>query len=327
MTNPMMIRLASKMLRRLKTERGTALILTLLIIATLAGLTIGFSGESGVELTLAGYTRDGYKAYLVARSGIEEAMGLLANDEELEMDSLNEDWHQLETLSVLQGLGDQGITLSGGVVDESGKINVNLLRNEDGEIDERREEQIRRLFRVLGLKEEMVNPLLDWLDEDDVERQDGAEAYWYQSLDEPYPCANGPFLTPGQVFLVKGMRQLEQFEGKRLLDYLTIYSGGKVNINTAPKEVLESLSDSLDSSMAAAIIEYRQEEDFMGIEDLRKVPGMSDEVFAEIRDWITVKSSHFSMEFNVNCNGAVAAVRTYLVREGGKTRPIYWQVL
>ena len=65
----------------------------------------------------------------------------------------------------------------------------------------------------------------------------------------------------------------------------------------------------------------------MGIEDLRKVPGMSDEVFAEIRDWITVKSSHFSMEFNVNCNGAVAAVRTYLVREGGKTRPIYWQVL
>ena len=322
-----MIRQASKMLRRLKSERGTALILTLLIIATLAGLTIGFSGESGVELTLAGYTRDRYKAYLVARSGIEEAMGLLANDEDLEMDSLNEDWHQLETLSVLQGLGDQGITLSGGVVDESGKINVNLLRNEDGEIDERREEQIRRLFSVLGLKEEMVTPLLDWLDEDEVERQDGAEAYWYQNLEEPYACANGPFLTPGQVFLVKGLRPLEQFEGKRLLDYLTIYSDGKVNINTAPKEVLESLSESLDDSIASAIIEFRQEEDFMSIDDLRKVPGMSDEVFAEIRDWITVKSSFFSMEFNVNCNGAVAAIRTYLVREGGKTRPIYWQAL
>jgi general secretion pathway protein K len=308
-------------------ERGTALILTLLIIATLAGLTIGFSGESGVELTLAGYMRDHYKAYLVARSGIQEATALLAADEELEMDSLNEDWHQLETLAVLQGLGDQGVTLSGGVVDESGKINVNLLRNEDGEIDERREEQLRRLFRVLGLKEEMVNTLLDWLDEDEVERQDGAEAYWYQNQEEPYPCANGPFLTPGQVFLVKGMRPLEQFEGKRLLDYLTIYSEGKVNINTASKEVLQALSDSLDGSMAAAIVEYRQEEDFMGIEDLRKVAGMSDEVFAEIRDWITVKSSFYSMEFNVNSNGAVAAIRTFLMREGGKTRPIYWQVL
>jgi general secretion pathway protein K len=327
MASPMMIRPVSNLLRTLKTERGTALILTLLVIATLAGLTIGFSGESGVELTLAGYSRDRYNAYLVARSGIEEATALLSNDEELEMDSLNEDWHRLETLSVLQGLGDQGITLSGAVVDETGKINVNLLRKEDGEIDERREEQLRRLFRVLGLKEERVDPILDWLDQDEVERQDGAEAYWYQSLDQPYACANGHFLTPGQIFLVKGLRPLEQFEGKRLLDYLTIYSDGKININTAPQEVLESLSESLDGALAAAIIDYRREEDFMSIDDLREVPGMSDEVFAEIRDWITVRSSFFSMAFNVDCNGAVAAIRTYLVREGGKTRPIYWQAL
>jgi hypothetical protein len=87
------------------------------------------------------------------------------------------------------------------------------------------------------------------------------------------------------------------------------------------------LSESLDSSLAEAIIEYRQEVDFMSIDDLREVPGMSDEVFAEIRDWITVKSSYFSMEFNVNANGAVAAIRAYAVREEGKTRPIYWQVL
>jgi general secretion pathway protein K len=314
-----------------KGERGTALIMTLLIIATLAGLTIGFSGESGVELTLAGYSRDRYRAYIVARSGVELAMALLAKDEDLEMDSLNEDWHQmwqqLITLAMLQELGEEGTTFSAGVVDESGKINLNYLRNEDGEIDEKREEQLLRLFRVLGLKEEMVNPLLDWLDEDDVERQDGAEAFWYQSLEEPYPCANGPFLTPRQVFLVKGMRPLEQFEGKRLLDYLTIYSEGKVNINTAPAVVLESLSESLDNSLAEAIIEYRQEVDFVSIDDLREVPGMSDEVFAEIRDWITVKSSYFSMEFNVNANGAVAAIRAYAVREEGKTRPIYWQVL
>jgi general secretion pathway protein K len=322
-----MVTMVGKMLKRLKNDRGTALVLTLLIIATLAGLTIGFAGESGVELTLAGYTRDSYRAYLVARSGINEAMALLAADQDLEMDSYNENWHQLETLSVLQGLGEEGISLSGGVVDESGKINVNLLRNEAGEIDERREEQLRRLFRVLGLKEEMVNPLLDWLDADDVERQDGAEAYWYQNLEEPYPCANGPFLTPGQIFLVKGMRQAERFEGKRLLDYLTIYSDGKVNVNTASKEVLECLSESIDGAIAEAIIEYRKEENFTSINDLRKVPGMSDEVFAEIRDWITVKSSSFSIEFNVNCNGATSVVKTFVVREGGKTRPIYWQVL
>ena len=318
---------AGKMVSRLGTERGTALVLTLLIITTLAGLTIGFSGESGVELTLAGYSRDSYRAYLVARSGIDAGMALLADDEDLAMDSLNEDWARLESPAALHGLEEEGITVSGGVVDESGKINVNLLRNEDGEIDETREEQIRRLFLVLGLKDEMLNPLLDWLDADDMERQDGAEAYFYQNLDEPYPCANGPFLTPGQIFLVKGMGKLQRFEGKRLLDYLTIYSDGKVNINTAPSEVLQSLGESMDAALAETIIEFRRDEDFMSIEDLRNVPGMSDEVFAEMRDWITIKSSSFSMEFNVHCNGAVAGIRAYVVREGDKTRPIYWQVL
>jgi general secretion pathway protein K len=311
----------------LKSERGTALVLTLLIITTLAGLTIGFSGESGVELTLAGYSRDSYRAYLVARSGIDAGMALLADDEDLTMDSLNEDWARLEALAALHGMEEEGIAVSGGVVDESGKINVNLLLNEEGEIDETREEQIRRLFAILGLKEEMVNPILDWLDADDVERLDGAEAYYYQNLDEPYPCANGPFLTPGQVFLVKGMGKLEQFEGKRLLDYLTVYSDGKVNINTAPREVLQCLGESMDAALAEAIVEFRKDEDFLSIDDLKNVPGMSDELFGEIRDWITVRSSIFSMEFKVNCNGAVAGIRAYIMREGGKTRPIYWQVL
>jgi general secretion pathway protein K len=312
--------------RNLRSERGTALVLTLLIITTLAGLTIGFSGESGVELTLAGYSRDGYKAYLIARSAIDAGMALLAEDEDLTMDSLNEDWAGLEALAAFYGLEEEGVSVSGDVVDENGKINLNLILNEEGEIDERREEQIRRLFVVLGLREEMVNPLLDWLDADDVERQDGAEAYYYQSLDEPYPCANAPFLTPGQIFLVKGMGQLERFEGKRLLDYVTIYSDGKVNINTASKEVLQCLSESMDAALAEAIIEFRNDEDFMSIDDLKNVPGISEELFGELSEWITVKSSIFSMAFNVNCNGAVAGIRSYVVREEGKTRPIYWQV-
>ncbi|MBN2033368.1 MAG: type II secretion system minor pseudopilin GspK [Deltaproteobacteria bacterium] len=314
--------------RNRKAERGTALVLTLLIITTLAGLTIGFSGESGVELTLAGYSRDSYKAYLTAKAGIDAGMALLAYDEDPAMDSLNEDWAQLdEAFFTLQGLETEGIAVSGGIADESGKINLNLLRNNDGEINETREEHIRRLFLALGLKEEMVNPILDWLDGDDVEMQDGAEAYYYENLDDPYPCGNGPFLTPGQIFLVKGMGKIKQFEGKRLLDYITIYSDGKVNINTAPKEVLQCLSESMDAAMADAIIEFRKDEDFMGIDDLKKVPAISGEVFAEIRDWITVKGSTFSIDFSVNANGAAAEIRTYVLREGGKTRPIYWQVL
>ena len=180
-----------------KRERGTALVLTLLIIITLAGLTLGFSGESGVELTLAGYMKDSTRAYQLARSGVDIALELLARDEDFEMDTFNEDWRQFGSIPLAEGIVEEGVSFSGGMVDENSKININLLRNSQGEIDEKREAQMRRLFRAMGVKEERLNPVLDWLDADDIERQDGAEGYFYQNLEEPYECANGPFLTVG----------------------------------------------------------------------------------------------------------------------------------
>jgi general secretion pathway protein K len=315
---------------RLRDTRGTALVLTLLVIITLAGLTLAFSSESGVELTLAGYMKDGTRAYQLARSGVEIALELMARDEDFEMDTFNEKWRQYGSIPSTEGTTEEGVSFYGGMVDENSKININLLRNSQGEIDEKREAQMRRLFRALGIKEERLNPVLDWLDADDIERQDGAEAYFYQNLEEPYECANGPFLTVGQVFLVRGMREFERFgekKSKRLLDFLTIYSDGKININTAPKEVIESLGENMDSALAEAIVESRKEEKFESVDDLRKVPGMDDEVLAEISPWITVKSSTFSIEAHVNCNGAVASIKTVAQKQGNRAKLIYWQVM
>jgi general secretion pathway protein K len=311
-------------------ERGTALVLTLLILITLAGLTLGFSGESGVELTLAGYMKDSTRAYQLARSGVEIALELMARDEDFEMDTFNEEWRKFGSVPLAEGIAEEGVSFYGGMVDENSRININLLRNSQGEIDEKREVQMRRLFRALGIKEERLNPVLDWLDADDIERQDGAEGYFYQNLEEPYECANSPFLTVGQIFLVRGMREFERFgekKNKKLMDFLTIYSDGKINVNTAPKEVLESLGESMDSALASAIVEYRKEERFESVDDLRKVAGMDDEVLAEIGEWITVKSSTFSIEAHVNSNGAVASIRAIAQRQGNKAKLIYWQVL
>ena len=72
-------------------NKGTALVITLLIIATLTGLTVAFSEDSGTELSLAGYSRDGYRAYQIARSGADLALALLNEDEDRDMDSLTED--------------------------------------------------------------------------------------------------------------------------------------------------------------------------------------------------------------------------------------------
>lgn len=305
------------------------MIITLLVITTLTGLAIAFSEDSNVELHLAAYSLKGFRAGEVARSGIHVALAALDQDENRDMDSLREPWAELDKEGFPGDLPEGGaLTLR--VVDESGKININLLRNDNGEIDESRTQQIRRLFSALGLEESLVEPILDWLDNDDMEQMNGAESYYYRNLPEPYSCGNGPFLTMGQVLLVKGIRNIpfrEDRQSDSILNYLTIYSDGKININTAPVEVLRSLSERMDSALAQAVIDYRKDEDFEQIDDLKRVPGVEGDLYNEIKEGITVKSSAFSLEAQGRFQEVQGRIRAVVLRDPEKMRPIYWQVM
>ena len=62
----------------------------------------------------------------------------------------------------------------------------------------------------------------------------------------------------------------------------------KININTATKEELMTLSG-IGASKAESILKYRQEHgNFQSIEDLKKIEGIKDGVFNKIKDDITV---------------------------------------
>jgi len=323
------MKMFSEEIRSLKNNQGAALVITLLIITTLTGLTVAFSEESSIELNLAGYARDRYIANQLARSGVNIALALLGRDEDKDMDSLSEEWSQFGTESY-PGELPESVSISGRIVDENSKININELIDKNGEIDDRRVDQLVRLFNVLGLKEDLVNPILDWLDSDDDERLDGAEKFYYQGLKEPYECANMPLLTIRQIFMIKGIRDIQHFgEGgeKSLLDFLTTHSDGRININTAPSETLQTLHEDIDDALAQSIIDYRKEIDFLKIDDLKNVPGIDEPLFGSIKEWITVKSSAFSIEVEVKSVEAVAGIKAVTLREAGKQTLVSWQVV
>lgn len=63
---------------------------------------------------------------------------------------------------------------------------------------------------------------------------------------------------------------------------------GKVNINTAPVEVLQSLPG-IGPALAERIVEYREETPFETIEDITNVKGIGQATFEKFQDLISVE--------------------------------------
>ena len=90
------------------------------------------------------------------------------------------------------------------------------------------------------VKEELIGNLADWTDADDVRvYQGGSEDALYDRLDPPYRAKNTPFDTRQELRLVDGWHLDGMWE--HVGQHLTIYGNGKVNVNTAGRDVLKGL--------------------------------------------------------------------------------------
>ena len=87
---------------------------------------------------------------------------------------------------------------------------------------------------------ELIANLLDWIDTDNMRSgtRGGYEDDLYNRLDSPYLAKNADFDSKEEIRLVEGWQD-EVFD--RLADQITIYGDGKININTASREVITGL--------------------------------------------------------------------------------------
>jgi len=252
---------------RRNNEAGVALVLALVFVVLLTVLVVDFSYEMRVEATLISSADSDLRAYLAAKSAVSAGIGLLAADllegeaaaqsDEVDVyDSLDELWAEgipLETLNVDElgsGIAD---SMQATIVDEFGKINLNalvFLNEESGEeqVFEELAEALRYLFEQRGAVEDPVDALIDWLDRDDDPGGNGAENDYYASLGTPYSCKNGPMESLEELLLIPGI-DIDEYLGDPendllpLSDLLTVHGHpeGRVNVNTAPVQVLEAI--------------------------------------------------------------------------------------
>jgi hypothetical protein len=94
-----------------------------------------------------------------------------------------------------------GTALRNGLIDESGRLNLNRLLS--FELDET---QTRELLMYLpDMTEEVADAILDWIDDDETLRAYGAESDYYTSLDPPYESRNGALESIDELLQVAGV--------------------------------------------------------------------------------------------------------------------------
>jgi general secretion pathway protein K len=300
-----------------KSQRGVALILTLLITAILVTLIVETNYSTQVDLRIAGNLRNDLQASYLAKSGVNIAISYLKYDlQNTETDNLTEDWAKSYPPFPI---GEGYVKVF--VEDENAKINLNEAVMEDGKIDPKIYDALSILFQRTEVDMGILNSLIDWIDPDDEPQPEGAEDYYYGSLDPPYECKNGPLDTLSELLMIKGVT--DEVYGK-ISRYLTIYSNGRININTASKEVLVCLDEEIDEAIAEGIIQYREEKPFDTKAELKEV--VEDDVYGRIQSIIDVKSNAFSVASTGQVERVEKVVRAVIDREGNQISYRYWRV-
>jgi general secretion pathway protein K len=249
---------------------GVALVLVLWVLVVLIAIVGEFSYSMRTELKITRNFKEEEEAYQLALAGIEQAKAeilSIENNSEIYINANGvlifgkkegeegEDEEQEPERKGDLGRGSFEYTIS----DEDGKLNINTASAE----------QLRYILLDSGVDvtevDTIVDSILDWRDSNDLHRLNGAEEEYYQSLSEPYSCKDGPFDSIEELLLVKGMTP-EIFYGYKdeegeevysgITQYLTVYGSNRININTAPRVVLEAV---LGVDTANIILQQRED--------------------------------------------------------------------
>ena len=143
--------------------------------------------ESGDELSSNVGSRDSWR-FSVVHSLPKHATGATATADGDNLEDLFDDAPQQ--------------TLTFGLQNESAKLHLarvlewELANPGDGS---------RALMQIPGMTDEAADSILDWIDADDQSRQFGAEADYYQRLDQPYNSRNALPDTLEELLFAKGV--------------------------------------------------------------------------------------------------------------------------
>lgn len=236
-----------------------------------------------------------------------EAGTLLAKDVILadlrDIDSREDIWNTPIFLNRPEG----GIAVK--IFDESGKFPVNRVINKDGLLDIAMKDALERLCARLDIPGFPADDILDFIDADDLPFRQGAESNYYTTLDPPRIAANRALIRAEELL---GVRGLGTDDGRKLIAIVSTHGGTRINVNTAPADVIAALVPTLSRLTAERLASRAEVFPFRSLDEFAEVAGVSS-ADAKLASVAGVNSDLFRIE-SAGTSGSVNVVTTMIVR-------------
>lgn len=222
-------------------------------------------------------------------------------------------------------------------------------------------EALQRLLDKQGLDGSSAVPaLIDWMDPDETPTAGGSEV----SNDPKIAVKNARLDSLGELGFVRGwtaprgakplpllggntssLPQGEAVQGaddqtggtatgeaatdgstSQWSDWLSLHSEGKININTAPREILLCLDEQMTDSLVQEIITKRQEGSLSGEEDLRQIATIDEDLLFRLNRLIRYNSQYFRVRISVSSPPGPIRVEAVVLRDRKNPKVVRWEV-
>jgi general secretion pathway protein K len=273
-------------------QKGSALIITLLLITILTGLVVDFVYEVYIDSSTLSNWGNAQRASFIAKSGQTISAELI---EDIKKETYT-DKREVE-FPVEQNFGPN-INLIIKIEDENSRFNVNSIIYANGMTNEEALSSLKKLLEYLNINPNLALSIADWIDPDSEPRLYNSENF-----------AKNDFLwSVDELRLIEGMDK-NTFD--KISPYMTVFGNNIVNINTAELPVLVSLHNDMTETLAKNIIDYRKSYPFENTNNVQNVSGM-ESIGPLLMGKITVKSTDFRITARATVNEITRIVESVI---------------
>ena len=328
----------------MKNRNGSAFLYVLLILMLLSSIILAFLSNTLHYIKYASNYKYKNKSYYIAKSGVELATFFISQygaNPAAYQNLLN------KTAPYQNGFPILGGYIKMQIVNNDSKFNINQLIFSDNQINETEYAELQRLFYILGIPENVLENIVAFMQKNQLnyeqlelkfntggrglsgnEGNDGADGNSGSTLRSYFapvspnsniPVLNGeyknPFLNIRDLMLVYNMKYRYYFILKH---FLTCNSSGLIDINTAPYQVIESLSPMISESSAQELTNYRTLNPLTSVSALSGVPGFNSSILQSIVNRIEITSDFYLIKSYGRYKSGRTHIKSLYYINGGK---------